>query len=38
MMRELERFLNEFELYETDEEHELIACKGGVTFITSHIG
>lgn len=31
-MRELERFLNEFELYETDEEHELIACKGGVTF------
>lgn len=31
-MRELEIFLNEFELYETDEEHELIACKGGVTF------
>lgn len=32
MMRELERFLNEFELYETDKEHELIACKDGVTF------
>lgn len=31
-MMELERFLKEFELYETDEEHELIACKGGVTF------
>lgn len=31
-MMKLEEFLKEFELYETEEEHELIACKGGVTF------